>query len=132
MDPISWVLIGAAIAAAVFGGGMATGAAVKGDGGAKTIAALEQFQIANGEAFDAITSHIDTLAESDALVADRLTEVPPPCLPDLGGDPMSPECAWALCLRQGQSDAQRCEAGDLQRLLVQRWQAEASCPEVTP
>lgn len=134
MDPVTWLVAGLVAAGVLAGGGFAGGYVTgAGAGGARSVEALAESQAAfaaeHGEAIEALQAHVDTLAESDALVADRLTSMPPPCLPELGGDPMSPECAWALCLRTGQSDAQRCEVGDLTDLLVERWRAKSSCPD---
>ena len=57
----------------------------------------------------------DLLAESqkpvvlDAAIRATLIEMPPQCVKEMGGDPMSAQCAWAYCVRTGQSNAQRCQ-----------------------
>lgn len=57
----------------------------------------------------------DILAEAqkpvvlDAAVRAALIEMPPQCVKEMGGDPMSTQCAWAYCVRTGQSNAQRCQ-----------------------
>ena len=57
----------------------------------------------------------DILAEAqkpvvlDAAIRAVLVEIPPQCVKEMGGDPMSAQCAWAYCVRTGQSNAQRCQ-----------------------
>ena len=57
----------------------------------------------------------DILAEAqkpvvlDAAIRSALVEIPPQCVTSMGGDPMSAQCAWAYCVRTGQSNAQRCQ-----------------------
>ncbi|MFN5412299.1 chaperonin GroEL, partial [Bradyrhizobium sp.] len=53
------------------------------------------------------------LITTEALVADKLTNVPPMCIRELGGDPKSALCAWAWCVRTGESDKQRCDSSKL-------------------
>ena len=45
----------------------------------------------------------------DAAIRATLIELPPQCVTEMGGDPMSAQCAWAYCVRTGQSNAQRCQ-----------------------
>ena len=45
---------------------------------------------------------------------------------------MGVECAWAWCVRTGETSAQRCEQGRLMDQLVQSFQAREACPEVVP
>ena len=45
----------------------------------------------------------------DAETRAALAQTPPQCVQVLGGDPLSPACAWATCLQYGQSSAQRPE-----------------------
>jgi hypothetical protein len=45
----------------------------------------------------------------DAAIRSALVEIPPQCVKEMGGDPMSAQCAWAYCVRTGQSTAQRCQ-----------------------
>jgi hypothetical protein len=66
-------------------------------------------------------------AERDTMIADKLTDTPPQCVSELGGDPMSPQCAWAWCVRDGESDAQRCQDSTLQAYLVERWKVADDC-----
>lgn len=68
-------------------------------------------------------------AQRDLTIADRLTEMPPQCLPELGGDPLGLPCAWAYCVRTGETDAQRCEQGKLTDELVKRYSEEAACAD---
>ena len=66
--------------------------------------------------------------ERKLLISDKLTDVPPMCIPELGGDPMSALCAWAWCVRTGETDAQRCEQGKLADLIVDTYRDRA-CPD---
>ena len=52
-------------------------------------------------------------AKREAEIADKLTDLPPPCIKEVGGDPMSLQCMWALCIRTGETDKQRCEPSKL-------------------
>lgn len=67
-------------------------------------------------------------SESEAQIAERLTSMPPQCQPALGGDPMSPICQWAWCLRSGETAKQRCQDTKLMDLIIEQWQAQP-CPE---
>ena len=52
-------------------------------------------------------------AKRESAIADKLTDMPPPCIKEVGGDPMSLQCMWALCIRTGETDKQRCEPSKL-------------------
>ena len=52
-------------------------------------------------------------AKRESVIADKLTDMPPPCIKEVGGDPMSLQCMWALCIRTGETDKQRCEPSKL-------------------
>ena len=52
-------------------------------------------------------------AKRESEIAGKLTDLPPPCIKDVGGDPMSLQCMWALCIRTGETDKQRCEPSKL-------------------
>lgn len=67
-------------------------------------------------------------AQRETMISDKLTDVPPMCIPELGGDPMSPICAWAWCVRTGETDAQRCEQSKLADLIVDVYRDRA-CPD---
>ena len=56
-------------------------------------------------------------AEREAEIASKLTDVPVTCLPELGGDVNSEECLWALCMRTGETDKQRCDQSKAWSLL---------------
>lgn len=116
---------------ATLGAGFGAGWAVKPDA---SVAALEQnnqtiAKLSQGNR--QLVAEVQRVALEEAaretLIADKLTETPPQCLTELGGDPMSPQCAWAWCVRDGESNAQRCQEAGLQALLVARWQK--GCPD---
>jgi hypothetical protein len=52
-------------------------------------------------------------AKRESVIANKLTDMPPPCIKEVGGDPMSLQCMWALCIRTGETDKQRCEPSKL-------------------
>lgn len=125
MDPITIILL-----VALFGGGVATGVAVKSNGAAKV--AKEQreaiAEVAKGqkELMDAVTSSQSVVIEGlnrpielDAELRATLTQIPPQCLSDLGGNPLSVQCQWAMCAVYGQSDRNRPECGPIVALLVE-------------
>lgn len=56
-------------------------------------------------------------AAKEAEIASKLTDVPVTCLPELGGSVNSAECLWALCVRTGETDAQRCDQSEAWSLL---------------
>jgi hypothetical protein len=92
-------------------------------------AALTEVQKGN----EALVARVNEVAVAEAAresqIAERLTGMPPQCVKELGGDPMSAGCAWAWCVRTGETSAQRCEAGKFTDLLVQQYAKQAACPE---
>ena len=64
-------------------------------------------------------------AKRESAIADKLTDLPPPCIKEVGGDPMSLQCMWALCIRTGETDKQRCEPSKLTDQLLSAY----SCSE---
>lgn len=127
MGPVSWVAVAVVVSAgAGFGAGW----------GLKPSAAREALE-ANRETVAELTRGNQALlkevqrvaleeAERETKLADKLTDMPPQCVEELGGDPMSPQCAWAWCVRDGESNAQRCQEAGLQAVLVKRWEG---CPD---
>lgn len=128
MDPLTiGLLLGLIIGAAAGGGGAAAAHAI-----ASNNSTARQAE-ATRDTIREVMQPAQTDAESAANVADQLVATPAPCLPDLGGDPMSPQCMAALCMRTGESKAQRCtQLDDLLEATGRRWEAdlETSCPEV--
>ena len=57
----------------------------------------------------------------DAELRASLASTPVQCVTELGGDPMSIQCAWASCGAFSQSDAGRLECSQLTRKLVERF-----------
>ena len=114
MEPITAVAIAITLAlGAAFGAGWG----LKPDAGAKAIeaqtAAIEELQKGNSNLVTEVQRVALEEAQSESKIADKLTNIPPQCIKDVGGDPMSIECAWAWCVRTGESDKQRCEPGKL-------------------
>jgi hypothetical protein len=70
-------------------------------------------------------------AERETMISDKLTSVPPQCIPEIGGDPLSANCAWAWCVRTGETDKQRCEQGKWVDLLIEEYtyQAKKACED---
>jgi hypothetical protein len=91
-------------------------------------AALASVQAGN----EALVARVNEVAveagKRETMIADKLTGIPPQCVKELGGDPMSADCAWAWCVRTGETNAQRCEASKLTDLLIQQYGKKAACP----
>lgn len=111
---------------ATLGAGFGAGWAVKPDASVKALEqnnqTIEKLSQGNRQLVAEVQRVALEEAARETLIADKLTETPPQCLTELGGDPMSPQCAWAWCVRDGESNAQRCQEAGLQALLVARWQ----------
>tara|TARA_R100001163_G_scaffold60583_1_gene49988 strand:+ start:1664 stop:2050 length:387 start_codon:yes stop_codon:yes gene_type:complete len=126
MEPITLTSI--AVLAAL-GAGFGAGWGLKPAAGAKAIEAQTEAikELNNGN--QALVAKVQevaiTDAQKEASIADKLTDVPPPCIKEIGGDPMSLQCMWALCIRTGETDKQRCEPSKLTDELLGSY----SCPE---
>jgi len=137
MDPVTWLVVGLIAAGVLAGGGFAGGyAAGAGAGGARTAEALAESQQAfaqehTAQMTEALAS-MQRLTEARAHVSEQLAVVPPQCLPELGGDPLSVECQWAWCVRTGGSEGQRCEQSALVKLMVSRIEERSACAEPAP
>lgn len=132
MDPTTTAVSLAVLAS--LGTGFAAGWGLKPDAAVKALeaqtAAMATLNKGNQALVEQVTAVALLDAESDAAIADKLTGIPPQCIPELGGDPMSPQCAWAWCVRTGETDKQRCEAGKFTDYLIARYQAsDVACPE---
>jgi len=123
MEPVTLVVI-AVIASLVTGFGAGWG--LHPDTSVKAIEAQTEAISKLNEGNDKLVERVNEVAveqsKKDTLIADKLTNVPPQCLKELGGDPMSIDCAWAWCVRTGETDKQRCEAGKLTDELVRQSQ----------
>jgi len=131
MDPTTGIAIAVSVAALA---GFGAGWGLKPDAAVKALEAqteaIETLNRGNAHLVAEVNAVARLDAEREFSIADKLTNVPPQCVPELGGDPMSPECAWAWCIRTGETDKQRCEVGKLQDYLIVRFKAQdVSCPD---
>ena len=126
MDPVTWTVLAVVLS---LGTGFGAGWGLKPDAGVKAIEAqteaIEELNSGNQALVDKVQQVAVTDAEKDASIADKLTDVPPPCIKEIGGDPMSMQCMWALCIRTGETDRQRCEPAKLTDQLLSTY----SCTE---
>ena len=114
MEPVTLTVI-AVLASLGFGFGAGWG--LKPDAGAKAIeaqpAAIKDLNSGNQELVDKVQEVAVEEAKRESVISDKLTDMPPPCIKEVGGDPMSLQCMWALCIRTGETDKQRCEPSKL-------------------
>ena len=114
MEPVSLTVIAVIASLSV---GFGAGWGLKPDAGVKAIEAqteaIKELNSGNQELVSQVQQVAITDAEREAAIADKLTDMPPPCISDVGGDPMSLQCMWALCIRTGETDKQRCEPSKL-------------------
>lgn len=126
MEPLT--LTAVAVLAAL-GVGFGAGWGLKPDAGAKAIEAqteaIKELNNGNQALVDKVQQVSVEEAKRESAIANKLTELPPPCIKDVGGDPMSLQCMWALCVRTGETDKQRCESSKLTDRLLDSY----SCPE---
>lgn len=127
MDPISIVAI-AVIAS--LGVGFGAGWGLKPDASVEAIEAqtksIEALQAGNSELVTQVQKVALEEAQRETKIADKLTNVPPQCIKELGGDPMTLECAWAWCVRTGESEKQRCEQSGLTMELISRFKKQSA------
>ncbi len=127
MDPVTLTTV-AVIAA--LGTGFGAGWGLKPDAGVKAIEAqteaIDAMNKGNQELVDKVQEVAVEEAKRETAIADKLTDMPPPCVGEVGGDPMSLQCMWALCIRTGETDKQRCEPSKLTDKLLGAY----SCPEI--
>lgn len=125
MEPVTIVVLGLAL----IGGGFFAGRATN----KQTVEALE----AQAQILEQQSGALVALQESagkpviiDAELRSQLAQIPPACLPDLGGDPEGPACLLVTCWAFTQTSAQRPECGDLQdeliAFMVQDWKIRIS------
>jgi len=126
MEPVTLTTI---TVLAALGVGFGAGWGLKPDAGVKAIEAqteaIEALNDGNQQLVDKVQQVSVEEAKRESAIADKLTALPPPCIKDVGGDPMSLQCMWALCIRTGETDKQRCEPSKLTDKLLGSY----SCPE---
>jgi len=126
---VTWLIIGGVL---LFGGGIATGIGLKSDQTAKVV---EQQTELIGELQDGQRRLVEAASKPivlDAELRASLASTPVQCVTELGGDPMSIQCAWATCGAFGQSDAGRLECSQLTRKLVETFDKPADEPAADP
>ena len=126
MEPVTLTVI--AVVASL-GVGFGAGWGLKPDAGAKAIEAQTEAIEALNDGNQALVDKVQEVsveeAKRESAIANKLTDLPPPCIKEVGGDPMSLQCMWALCIRTGETDKQRCEPSKLTDKLLGSY----SCPE---
>jgi len=109
MEPVTLTTV---TVLAALGVGFGAGWGLKPDAGAKAIEAQTEAIKELNHGNEALVTKVQEVAVEDAkresAIADKLTDMPPPCIKDVGGDPMSLQC-----IRTGETDKQRCEPSKL-------------------
>lgn len=114
-------LASAAVIAAA-GGGFAAGRLTAPDASDLVEAQAEQLDVLTDGMSDLVSRANQPAvlsAELEADIAAGLLQTPPMCMPSLTGDPDSPACVLAWCIRTGETDKQRCEPSKLMDLYVE-------------
>jgi hypothetical protein len=128
MEPVTLTSI--AVLAAL-GVGFGAGWGLKPDASVKALEAqteaIKEMNSGNQALVDKVQEVAVEEAKRESAIADKLTDLPPPCIKEVGGDPMSLQCMWSLCIRTGETDKQRCEPSKLTDKLLGAY----SCPETT-
>jgi hypothetical protein len=126
MDPVTWVAI--AVVAAL-GAGFGAGWGLRPDSSAAALEAQADVLAEQGRTLAALQAGQVQIVEAagrpvvlDAELRSELAQVPVQCRRDAGGNPRSPECAWATCLQFGQSTANRPECRAVEALMLQALQ----------
>ena len=114
---------------AALGVGFGAGWGLKPDAGVKALEAQTEAIKELNDGNEALVEKVQQVsveeAKRESAIANKLTDLPPPCIKEVGGDPMSLQCMWALCIRTGETDKQRCEPSKLTDQLLGSY----SCPE---
>ena len=114
MEPVTLTTI---TVLAALGVGFGAGWGLKPDAGVKALEAQTEAIEALKEGNQSLVEKVQEVsveeAKRESAIANKLTDLPPPCIKDVGGDPMSLQCMWALCIRTGETDKQRCEPSKL-------------------
>lgn len=109
----------------ILAGGFWLGRATAPDVGVEAIEAQTESIKALSEGNQALVSEVQEVAkaeaEREAQVSADLTKLPAPCIPSVGGNPLSLQCSWALCVRTGETDKQRCEASKLTDAMLKQY-----------
>ncbi len=130
MDPITLASVAVVLSLAA---GFGAGWGLKPDNSKDLIeaqtASIEALSQGNQELVTEVQRVALEESARQTLISEQLTAIPPMCLTELGGDPMSPLCAWAWCVRTGETSAQRCEQGKLTELINDLYRSEA-CKDV--
>ena len=126
MEPVTLTTI---TVVAALGVGFGAGWGLKPDAGVKALEAQTEAIEALNEGNQSLVEKVQEVsveeAKRESAIANKLTDLPPPCIKEVGGDPMSLQCMWALCIRTGETDKQRCEPSKLTDKLLGSY----SCPE---
>ena len=126
MEPVTLTTI---TVLAALGVGFGAGWGLKPDAGVKALEAQTEAIKELNDGNEALVEKVQQVsveeAKRESAIANKLTDLPPPCIKEVGGDPMSLQCMWALCIRTGETDKQRCEPSKLTDQLLGSY----SCPE---
>ena len=127
MEPVTLTTI---TVLAALGVGFGAGWGLKPDAGVKALEAQTEAIEALNEGNQSLVEKVQEVsveeAKRESAIANKLTDLPPPCIKEVGGDPMSLQCMWALCIRTGETDKQRCEPSKLTDKLLGSY----SCPDL--
>ena len=127
MEPVTLTTI---TVLAALGVGFGAGWGLKPDAGVKALEAQTEAIEALNEGNQSLVEKVQEVsveeAKRESAIANKLTDLPPPCIKEVGGDPMSLQCMWALCIRTGETDKQRCEPSKLTDKLLGSY----SCPDI--
>jgi len=127
MEPVTLTTITVLAALSV---GFGAGWGLKPDAGVKALEAQTEAIEALNDGNQALVDKVQEVsveeAKRETAIANKLTDLPPPCIKEVGGDPMSLQCMWALCIRTGETDKQRCEPSKLTDKLLGSY----SCPDL--
>ena len=128
MEPVTLTTI---TVLAALGVGFGAGWGLKPDAGVKALEAQTEAIKELNDGNEALGEKVQQVsveeAKRESAIANKLTDLPPPCIKEVGGDPMSLQCMWALCIRTGETDKQRCEPSKLTDKLLGSY----SCPDIT-
>ena len=106
----------------LFGGGVGVGVAVSRD---RTADVVERQTELIGELQDGQRALVEAAGKPvviDAEVRASLSKVPPACITELGGDPMSAQCALLQCWAMGNTTAQRPSCSDVEAAAIAEYQ----------
>ena len=126
MEPVTLTVIAVVASLSV---GFGAGWGLKPDAGVKAIEAqteaIKELNSGNQQLVEKVQQVSVEEAKRETAIANKLKDLPPPCIEEVGGEPKSLQCMWALCIRTGETDKQRCEPSKLTDKLLGSY----SCPE---